>query len=314
MNLQPNLHRSTLICAIAGPTASGKSRLAMSVAETLQCPIICVDSMQVYRGLDIGTAKPTVEDQQKVIHYGLDLVNPVERFSSDRYTKLVEPVLKEAKKNQSHVILCGGTGFYFRALLEGFVETPDPDLELRENLYERLDEKGREALYKDLMEIDPHTAGSIHRNDTKRVIRALEIYYQTGESLTTLKQNQPKKEWLQHTCFIGLQWQPELLRKRIKERTYWMYENGLIDETQQMLNDGCKPNDTAMQALGYKECADYINQQCSIEEAITATVHHTAQYAKRQRTWFRHQFPVQWLKCMENSSEKELQEQCLQIW
>jgi tRNA dimethylallyltransferase len=314
MNLQPNLQRSALICAIVGPTASGKSRLAMSLATKLHCPIVCVDSMQVYRGLNIGTAKPTWEDQKTVPHFGLDLANPTERFSSDRYTKLVEPVIEEAKNNQSHVILCGGTGFYFRALLEGFVETPDPDMELRNRLYSQIEQKGNETLYEELKNIDPQTAATIHANDTKRVIRALEIFYQTGQSLSTLKENQPKKDWLQHTKFIGLKWQPDDLRKRIKERTLWMFETGLIDETQWMLHEGCKPGDTAMQALGYKECAEYLNGAFTLDEAISATIQNTAQYAKRQRTWFRHQFPVHWLDCTENSAEKELQEQCLQIW
>lgn len=314
MILQPNLSRSSIFCAIVGPTASGKSHLAMALATRLHCPIVCVDSMQVYRGLDIGTAKPTPEDQKNVPHYGLDIADPVERFSSDRYTKLVEPVLEEAKQNQSHVILCGGTGFYFRALLEGFVETPDPDMELRNRLYAKLDEQGNESLYGELTKIDPQTAATIHVNDTKRVIRALEIYFQTGQSLTELKESQPQKQWLEDTVFVGLKWQPDDLRKRIKTRTRWMFENGLIEETRWMLDKGCKPGDTAMQALGYKECAEYLRGECTLEDAVSDTIQNTAHYAKRQRTWFRHQFPVHWLNCTEQSTEKEMQEQCLQIW
>lgn len=314
MNLQPNRSRSTLFCAVVGPTASGKSSLSMQLAEQMNCPIVSVDSMQVYRGLNVGTSKPSIHDQEKVKHYGLDLAEPTEWFSADRYRSGIEPVLENALSENQPLIFCGGTGLYFRALLEGFIPMPDPDRALRDRLLQQVEEQGGGKLYDELKKHDPATAATIHPHDVKRVIRALEIFYQTGIPFSELKQAHPKKKWHQHTTFIGLRWDRERLRERIKQRTEWMFANGLVDETQWMLKLGCKPNDTAMQALGYKECAQYLLGKITLEEAEAETIQNTIHYAKRQMTWFRLQFPVHWVDCSEKRNEKDLQEECLQIW
>lgn len=314
MNLQLNLPRSTLFCAIVGPTASGKSDVAMELAQMLHCDIISVDSMQVYKGLDVGTAKPTVIDLEKVQHHGINVVEPTEWFSAERYSILIEPVLEDALEQNQPLILSGGTGLYYRALLEGFVNTPDPDEELREKLYQQAEEKGNQSLYEELQRRDAETALAIHPNDTKRVVRALEIPYQTGKTLSELRQEQEQKPWMKHTKFIGMNWDRDQLYDRITKRTLWMYENGLAKETSWMLQQGCNESHLAMKALGYNECARSLKGVCSLDEAVQETVLNTRHYAKRQMTWFRHQCPVHWLDCVPDKETKEIAEECLQIW
>ncbi len=314
MILQLNPHSSAFFCAIAGPTASGKTQLALQLAERKGVEIVSVDSMQVYRGLDIGTAKPTKEEQRCVRHYGLDLVNPDTWFSADRYTEMMEPVLEEAWRRGAPLLLCGGTGLYFRALLEGFISTPRPDPNLRNRLYERLKKRGNEAVYRELQAIDPNTALELHPNDSRRVLRGLEIYYQTGKPLSVLKESQPRKPWMENTVFVGLRWPREAIRERIQQRSAWMYKNGLIEETEWLMSLGLDESLTAMQALGYKECRKYIQGEISLEQAVEWTARNTSRYAKRQMTWFRHQFPLHWVDCGADKPAKEIVEECLQIW
>jgi len=302
------------LLAIVGPTASGKSDLAMALAERIQSSILCVDSMQVYRGLDVGTAKPTPEQRSRVPHYGLDLVSPLESFNASKFAEYGEPLVQQAVESQTPLILCGGTGLYFRALLEGFFETPAPDPQIRDALKSKRDTFGSEALYHELLQVDPQSAHSIHPNDTKRVIRALEIIQQTGCTLSQLHANQIFKPWIKQTFFLGLKHPKEILNRRIQLRTKEMYDNGIIKETQWLLQLGCSEKHTAFQALGYKECAEYLKGRISFDEALALTEKHTRQYAKRQMTWFRRQFETHWLDLSKCKEYNEMVNESLHVW
>lgn len=306
-------HTSTLL-AIVGTTASGKTDLALSIAERLGCAILCVDSMQVYRSLDIGTAKPTQKQRSRVPHYGLDLAEPSEPFHAMRFETYAVPLVQSALKSGTPLILCGGTGLYFRALLEGFFDAPESDPQVRAALQQRHQHEGGEALYAELERIDPATAATIHPNDARRVIRSLEIIQQTGEPVSELRARQQSRGWLQQTCFVGIERDPEELAQRIQQRSRWMYDNGLVEETQSLIERGCDPTWTAMQALGYKECHQFLTGEWTRQQALEETTRGTVRYARRQRTWFRHQTDVHWLQADETTSLDEISDQCLNQW
>ena len=197
--------QNPLFYAVVGPTASGKTDLSLALAEQLGAEILCVDSMQVYQGLDIGTAKPSAEEQQRVRHYGLDLVPPLVNFSAAQFEEYAEPILAKAWKEEKPLVLCGGTGLYYRALLEGFFIVPDPDMDLRESLKKRAEAEGREALFNELTQRDPETAAKIHPNDIRRAMRALEIIFQTGKTVSELRASQVKKRWKEAIFYLGIQ-------------------------------------------------------------------------------------------------------------
>ncbi len=302
-----------LFYAIVGPTACGKTELSLLLAERMGCDILCVDAMQVYRGLDVGTAKPTREERTRVTHYGLDLASPLENFSASRFEQYAEPILESCRLKRKPLILCGGTGLYYRALLEGFFSVPDPDPELRAELMERVQAEGSEKVYDELNQVDPSTASGVHPNDGKRIVRALEIIRQTGKTVTALRESQQKKEWIDMTCFIGLRREREELLQRIEKRTEWMYNNGLVEETRQLIELGCTEENTALQAIGYKECYASLKGVISLEDAFKQTILTTRQYAKRQMTWFRRQFPTQWICLTAQDNFSETVEESLRI-
>lgn len=303
-----------LFCAIVGPTASGKTEVSIAMAEILGCDILCADAMQIYRGLDIGTAKPTSVERNRVVHHGLDLVSPLENFSASRYASYAEPLLETAVRQNQPLVLCGGTGLYYRALLEGFFMAPDPDPELRRELNMRIEHEGNPALHTELARLDPETAAAIHPNDARRITRALEIIRQTNQSVTVLRQGQQKKKWLRQTVFIGIRRERDDLADRIERRTRWIYRNGLIDETRFLIHLGCPKGNTALQALGYKECFDYCHGKMPLENAVERTIQVTKWYAKRQMTWFRRQFSTHWLEMAPQNEFKQIVNESLQVW
>ncbi len=312
--IQRTPQAAPLFFAIVGPTASGKTALSLSVAQKLGADILCVDAMQVYRRLDIGTAKPTREERALVFHYGLDLASPLEHFNASKYAHYAEPILKCAWEKQRPLVLCGGTGLYYRALLEGFFEVPDPDSEIRATLHARLQSEGGGQLYHELQQRDPPTAAAIHPNDSRRVLRALEIIYQTGETVSHFRAQQKKKPWFARTFFLGIQREREDLHSLIEQRTGWMYSNGLIEETIELMRLGCRPAHTVMQALGYKEGYAYLRGIISRDEAVAQTIHGTQRYAKRQMTWFRNQCRPCWIAWENQKDFQEIVNQSLQLW
>ena len=310
---QQSSQQTPLIYAIVGPTASGKTEFAISLANRLQCDILCVDAFQVYRGMDIGTAKPSYQERSLVCHHGLDLVSPLEPFSASRFAIYAESILEQTITKENPIVLCGGTGLYYRSLLEGFFTVPDPDPEIRQSLLDRAN-INLDEIYQELKKKDPITAEQIHPNDVRRITRALEILYQTGKSISELKKTQGKKPWIDYCQFLGIQWDRDILHQRIEQRTQWMYSSGIIDETIRLIEIGCHPHHTSMQALGYKECYSYCMGKISLLGAIELTTRETRRYARRQITWFRHQFPTHWLQINLNNDFGKIVEQSLHLW
>ena len=281
--------------AIVGPTASGKSEVAQCVAEMLDAHVLSADSMQVYRGMDIGTGK-VIPEQMRVEHYGLDLVDPGQPFSAALYQEYGRKVLDQALEAHRQMVICGGTGFYLRALIDEF-EFPAGEQvgnPIRDRYNAILDEQGPHALWLLLEEADPESAAIIHENDSKRVVRAFELlaegttYHEQKRKFSSIAQHYP-------TMMFGLKVSPGVLNGRIDARVDSMIADGLVDEVKGLLDRGFREGITAQQAIGYKEIVAYLDGACSLDDAITQIKIATHRYAKRQRTWFRKDARIHWL-------------------
>lgn len=286
------------IRALVGPTAVGKTALALRVAAAADCEIVSLDSMLVYRGLDIGTAKPSAAERQAAPHHLIDVVGPQERYDVQRYLKDVRNVLRELRTRDKRALFVGGTGFYLAALLRGLFEGPPIDAALRSSIEERVRVEGGELLHAELKGYDPEAAARIHPNDTKRLVRAIEVREQTGRTLSEWQ-----REWGWHdgkapaerpSRIVGLELERDALDVRIRERTRRMLDAGWADEAAR-IRDTAGLSSTAIQALGYTQAlalADGELDRASCEEEIALR---TRQFARRQRTWFK-KFPsITWL-------------------
>ncbi len=282
------------VIVIVGPTASGKTDLAIQVAKKINGEIVSADSMQVYREMDIGTAKPTLLERQEINHYMIDCVSPEENFSVSKYKKMSETCLGQIIQNQKTPILVGGTGLYVDSLIKGmeFTEMKN-DLEYRAKLEQEAREKGIESLFLKLQEIDPEAAKHIDKNNVRRVIRALEIYKITGKTKTQWDLASLKGAKYEYLLF-GLLWEREKLYERINSRVDQMLENGLVEEVRRVSQKYCL-SQTALQGLGYKEVLEYLKEEISYEEMVEKIKIQTRHYAKRQMTWFRRYKNITWL-------------------
>ena len=277
------------IIAIVGPTASGKSALALALAEKLDGEIVSCDSMQVYRRMNIGTAKPTADEFLRVRHHLIDVCEPDEDFSCADYVTLASRAIDDITARGKLPIVCGGTGLYLDALLRKNDLAPDTvDEKLRAELWERYEREGADALWRELRAIDPESAEATHPNNAKRVLRALEIYYTAGVTKTELDRRSreggmrydARVAWLSYT-------DREQLYGRINTRVDQMISEGLVEETRALLAEGVfEKNRTAAQAIGYKEILPYLSGQCTLNEAAEELKTATRRYAKRQITWF----------------------------
>ena len=282
--LDPNKPK---IIVIAGPTASGKTGLAVALALSLGGEIINADSMQVYRHMDVGTAKPTLEERRGVIHHLLDVVNPDEDFNAARYRQMALPTAKGLCAKNVPCFIVGGTGLYIRSLLGGLVELPPSDPMLRERLHLECDRKGAPKLHQKLVELDPERATSIHPNDRLRIIRALEIIQQTGRTASDLmKQHRfGNQEFL--ALKLCLRMEKEQLYDRINERSEKMIDCGLVEETKRLMKKGYGPHLKSMTAIGYRHILKYLQGEWSLQKATKTLKRDTRRYAKRQMTWFK---------------------------
>ena len=283
---------NNIIC-IAGPTASGKTALSIALAKELEAEIISCDSMQVYRRMDIGTAKPSVEERAGIVHHMLDVAEPDEDFSVSRYCKMADPILQDIISRGKTAIIVGGTGLYMDSLIRGNDFAPFPSTGVRE----RLEQQPIEEVYAQLTAIDPETAARLHLSDKKRIIRAMEIYLETGETMTAhnLRTQAIPPKYI--PLWFALEDEDRSdLYARIDSRVTTMLEMGLIDEIQTLLSEGIPPRCTAMQAIGYKEFVDALAGRCSIEEAADQVRQSSRRYAKRQLTWFRRNRAIHWLR------------------
>lgn len=284
-----------VVCCIVGPTASGKTDLAQELAIFHDGEVVSADSMQIYRGMDIGTGK-IPEDERMVAHYGLDLVNPGEPFSAALFQEYARTCFRDIASRGKRPFLCGGTGFYVRAAIDAydFPAGEQVDNPLRERLNDFAHENGAHALWLKLRDADPESAELIPENDVKRVVRAFELlengttYARQKRALATLPQLVP-------AIFIGLSVDPETLRRRIDDRVDGMIRDGLVEEVEGLLIQGFRGGITAPQAIGYKEIVAALDGHCSLDEAIEQIKIATRRYAKRQRTWFRKDKRINWI-------------------
>ena len=285
-----------LIC-IAGPTASGKTALSIALAKELGGEVVSCDSMQVYRRMNIGTAKPTWAEMAGIPHHMLDVAEPDEDFSVSRYCEMATPIVDDILSRGKTAIITGGTGLYMDALIKGNSFAPYPSTGMREKLEAQADKDGMEAMLALLNSIDPDSAARLHLADRKRILRALEVYYETGETITAhnLKTQQIPPRY--NPVWFALEDADRAnLYERIDRRVEQMLEQGLLDEIRTLLAEGIPEKCTAMQAIGYKEFVDALQGRSSVETATALVQQSSRQYAKRQLTWFRRNKAIHWLR------------------
>ena len=284
-----------IIC-VAGPTASGKTKLAVALAKELNGEVLSCDSMQIYRGMEIGTAAPTLDEMQGVPHHMIGVADPKEDFSVGKYVEQAEPVLQDILSRGKTCVVCGGTGLYADSLLLGRSFAPCPSTGVREQLEQEAAQNGIEPLLARLRQVDPEAGERLHPSDRRRIIRALEVYLETGETISEhnrkTKLLPPKHE----AVWIGLTFgNRQDLYDRIDLRVEKMLEAGLLDEIRALLASGVPPAATAMQAIGYKEYVDCLTSGGDISAATALVQQRSRNYAKRQLTWLRRNEAIHWI-------------------
>jgi tRNA dimethylallyltransferase len=299
--------------AIVGPTASGKTKLSLIIAEKINGEIISADSRQIYRYMDIGTAKPTLEERQRVKHYFIDELDPNEEFNAGIFGEKGREIIEDIFSRGKIPIIVGGSGLYVKSLIDGFFEGPGADWELREMLYRKASQLGKEAIYEELKKVDPVSAEKIHPNNLKRIIRALEVYYITGKPISQM-QKEIKPEINFKTIQIGLNWDRKKLYKRIEERVDKMIKDGLIEEVKKLRELGFDKNLNSLQTVGYKEVFDYLDGLISYEQMIYLIKRNSRRYAKRQLTWFRQDKRIIWLDVDESTDFEKLADKVIEIF
>ena len=286
---------NSIIC-IAGPTASGKTALAVALAKELNGEVVSCDSMQVYRRMDIGTAKPSLDEMQGIPHHMIDVAEPDEDFSVSRYCNLARPIVEDILSRGKTAVIAGGTGLYMDSLIQGNDFAPFPSTGVREKLEQEARAQGIQVLYDRLAAIDPEAAGRLHLSDQKRIIRALEVYLETGETITEHNRKTQLLPPRFSPIWLGLDFENRAeLYERIDRRVGIMLEQGLIGEIQGLLSSGIPEKCTAIQAIGYKEFVAALNGECTLEEAADQVRQSSRRYAKRQLTWFRRNKSIHWL-------------------
>lgn len=289
------IHFPPRITVICGPTGVGKTTAAIEIASTLDAEIINADSMQVYRYMDIGTAKPSELEQARIPHHMIDIVNPDEPFDAQRYADMSRNLVFQLAEQGIPVLVVGGTGFYIRAMIRGLFESGSGNSEIRLNLKKEADSKGTAELYHRLCEYDPKAAAKIHPNDAFRIVRALEIFKTTGQPISTFHQEHRQAPPLFDVLIIGLSRQRDVLYERINRRVDLMVEEGLIDEVKSLLKRGYSSKLKPLQSIGYRHIVDFFEGRLSWDDTIQTLKQDTRHYAKRQLTWFNSDSQVKWI-------------------
>ena len=304
---------NNIIC-IAGPTASGKTALAVALAKALNGEVVSCDSMQIYKRMDIGTAKPTREEMEGIVHHMIDVAEPDEDFSVSRYCEMASPIVDDIIARGKTAIIAGGTGLYMDSLIRGNDFAPFPSTGMRKKLEARADAEGMEAMLEHLRSIDPESAARLHLADRKRIIRALEVYYETGETITAHNIKTQAIPPRYNPLWLGLDFADRAeLYRRIDLRVGLMLEMGLVQEIKDLLASGIPAKCTAMQAIGYKEFIAALDGQCTIEEAADEVRKSSRHYAKRQLTWFRRNKNVRWLTRNTGETNQEIINRARQV-
>lgn len=304
---------NNIIC-IAGPTASGKSALAVELAKEYHGEVVSCDSMQVYRRMDIGTAKPTREEMQGIPHHMIDVAEPDEDFSVSRYCRLATPIVDDIVSRGKTAIIVGGTGLYMDSLIRGNDFAPFPSTGQRERLEAQADTVGMDTMLEWLRGVDPEAAARLHPSDRKRIIRALEVYLETGETITAHNRRTQILPPRYAPLWLGVDFaeRAELYRS-IEQRVDRMLELGLVEEIKDLLASGVPETATSMQAIGYKEFVSALDCRCTIEEATADVKQASRHYAKRQLTWFRRNREINWLIRRAGQSQTEIFDSARQL-
>ena len=295
-----------IIC-IAGPTASGKTALAVELAKELNGEVVSCDSMQVYRRMDIGIAKPTKEEMQGIVHHMIDVAEPDEDFSVSRYCEMASPIVDDILARGKTAIIAGGTGLYMDSLIRGNAFAPFPATGVRERLEEQADAEGMQAMLRRLQSVDPDSAARLHLSDRKRILRALEVWLETGETITEHNRKTQAIPPRYTPLWLGLDFADRAeLYHRIDTRVDAMLEMGLMEEIRELLASGIPPKCTAMQAIGYKEFVNALNGEETVEKAAEEVKKSSRHYAKRQLTWFRRNPAIHWLTRQTGQKNEEI--------
>ncbi len=302
-----------IIC-IAGPTASGKTALSIALAKELEGEVVSCDSMQVYKRMDIGTAKPTVDEMAGIPHHMLSVAEPWEDFSVGKYCAMATPIVDDILARGKTAIIVGGTGLYMDALIRGNDFAPVPSTGRREELEALVRDKGIEAVIAQLRAVDPESADRLHPSDQKRIIRAMEVYLETGETITEHNRKTQQIPPRYNPVWFALEDADRAdLYDRIDRRVELMLEQGLIGEIQGLLAEGVPEKCTAMQAIGYKEFVDALQGRSSMETATALVQQSSRKYAKRQLTWFRRNPAIHWLRREKGAGNTEILASARQI-
>ena len=302
-----------IIC-IAGPTASGKTALAVEIAKLVNGEVVNCDSMQIYKYMNIGTAKPSSEEQQGIVHHMIDVAEPDEDFSVSRYCEMATPIVEDILARGKTAIIAGGTGLYMDSLIRGNAFAPFPSTGMREKLEAQADRVGMEFMLDQLRIIDPDAAARLHLSDRKRIIRALEVYYETGETITAHNLKTQAIPPRFRPVWLGLDFADRKdLYRRIDLRVGLMLEQGLLQEIRELLDRGVPEKCTAMQAIGYKEFLDALEGRCTIDEAADLVRQSSRHYAKRQLTWFRRNKDIHWLIRTPGDGAEEILQRARQV-
>ena len=298
---------------ICGPTAAGKTALALAVAEKFPVEIISADSRQVYRGMDIGTAKATVQERRAVPHHLIDVVDPDEEFTAGRFVSLSQAVLKSIALRGQRPLLVGGTGLYIKTLTEGLLDAPAADEALRARLVEMEAQHGVGTLHTRLQQIDPALAERLSPRDQVRIVRALEVFELTGQRLSELQAKHGFSDTPFRLLKIGVTADRDTLYRRIDERVHRMVEAGLVEEVEALLARGYSPRLKAMQTIGYREIVRFLQGDFSLDEAISRIQQESRRYAKRQMTWFRRDSSIIWVDSSNESDKIHTLMECFYV-
>jgi len=283
MNSSANKPKVIIIC---GPTGIGKTSVGIHLAEKLGGEIISADSMQIYRYMDVGTAKPTADEQNRISHHMIDIVDPDEDFDAVRFAEMARLKVMQLHQRGVTPLVVGGTGLYIKALLQGLFQSDPVDPEIRERLKKEAAEFGSSALYDRLKQVDPDTAGRLHPNDSYRITRALETIESTGRSISEHQQDHGFTDEPFHALKIGLQMDRQTLYERIDQRVDLMIEAGLVDEVKKLLAMGYSADLKSMQSIGYRHMAEFLAERLPWDEGVRILKRDTRRFAKRQFTWF----------------------------
>lgn len=288
------------VVVIVGPTAVGKSRIAVEVAKAFETDVLTADSRQVYRGMDVGTDKPASEERQAVPHRLIDLVDPDESFNAGLYRRRAIDEIERLYRDCRLPLVVGGTGLYVRTLLKGLCDAPPADPIMREALRQEAEDQGYDRLYARLVDVDPVIAARLHPRDESKVIRALEVYQLSGRRMSEFQQEHGFAERPFAALMIGLNRDRDMLYRRIEGRIDWQLAHGLIEETKQLLAQGYRRDSAAMKGLGYRQVAEHLAGEYDAAEMVRRFKRDTRHFSKRQMTWFRKEPGIQWLMIEES--------------